>query len=244
MKKSIILLALVLLLSFTFTIPIKATNGMDLLSSHSNKKMAYLTFDDGPSINTIPILNILDEYNIKATFFVMANNSSYAKSGYKEMMKRGHTVALHTYSHDFSKIYRTKESYFSDLGKLEKFLEDHYNLRTKMIRFPGGSKNKSSRQYGSSHLMRDIIEELDSKGYTYYDWNIDSKDGISPSISENTIITSVLNGAKNKNIAVILLHDINSMKNTVRALPDLIEGLKEQGYVFDVISPNIHEFKY
>lgn len=208
------------------------------------KKVAYLTFDDGPSRNTIRILDILDEYGIKATFFVMANETPEGLVGYDEMIKRGHQIALHTYTHDYREIYTSKEEFFENINQLEAFLSQRYNIKTNLIRFPGGSKNVSSRQYGGSQIMTDIKDECAKRGYRFFDWNVDSKDGISPYVSVSEITSNVLNGVKNKERAIILLHDINAMTNTVTALPNIIKGLKEQGFVFEIINNKTEDMQF
>ena len=208
------------------------------------RKIAYLTFDDGPSRNTIRILDILDEYGIKATFFVMANETPEGTVGYDEMIKRGHQIALHTYTHDYSQIYISKEAFFENINQLETFLSQRYNLKTNLLRFPGGSKNVSSRQYGGSQIMTDIKTECIKRGYRFFDWNVDSQDGISPYVSVSAITSNVLNGAKNKEKAIILLHDINVMTNTVTALPNIIKGLKEQGFEFRVIDDKTEDIQF
>lgn len=226
---------------------IQTTSVNDFLpieENDENRKVAYLTFDDGPSKNTITILNILDKYKIKATFFVMANSSPEGAVGYKEMIKRGHAIALHTYTHDYQKIYVSKDAFFQNIKKLEKFLKDNYSIETKILRFPGGSKNVSSKIYGGPTIMTQITSQCETKGYRYFDWNVDSKDGISPTVSMQTITSNVLNGAKDKQEVIILLHDINLMKNTVKALPTIIEGLKSQGFTFDVISDKTEEMQF
>ncbi|MBA9027666.1 polysaccharide deacetylase family protein [Peribacillus huizhouensis] len=230
--------------SFTIGITIYAIPIPDELAPLTNtsefaeRKVAYLTFDDGPSQNTIPILDILDKYHTKATFFVMANRQSYAKHAYEEMIKRGHTIALHSNTHDYRVIYRSKEDFFKDMGKLESLLDHQYSINTKLIRFPGGSNNMLIQRYDKKSIRTDIISELEKRGYTYFDWNVDSKDGISPMISQQTITQSVLKGAKKHKQAVILLHDIDDMKNTVKALPDIISGLKNQGFEFEMLTEN------
>jgi peptidoglycan-N-acetylglucosamine deacetylase len=196
------------------------------------KKLAYLTFDDGPSLNTIPILDILDRYNIKATFFVIGHNDANALTGYREIVKRGHAIGLHSYSHDYGTIYKSPDGYFDDMKKLEKLLKKEIGTTTKIIRFPGGSRNITTRQSATKGVVDDIASELREKGYIYCDWNVDSKDGFSPNVSQGAIVSSVLKGARGKQEAVVLLHDISNMKNTVRALPALIEGLKSQGFTF------------
>jgi len=217
---------------------------LDPLVEQEEQKVAYLTFDDGPSRNTIRILDILDEFGVKATFFVMANDTPEGTVGYDEMIKRGHQIALHTYSHDYREIYTTKKDFFENINRLETFLAERYNIRTNVLRFPGGSKNVSSRQYGGAHIMTEIKEECVRRGYRFFDWNVDSKDGISPYVSVHAITTNVLNGAKNKQQAIILLHDINLMTNTVTALPIIIKGLKEQGFVFSVINDKTEDMQF
>ncbi|WP_081707562.1 polysaccharide deacetylase family protein [Bacillus massiliigorillae] len=226
---------------------VKAIQTKDILpidESDENRKVAYLTFDDGPSKNTIPILNILDQYKVKATFFVMANSAPEAKVGYKEMIKRGHAIALHTYTHDYREIYVSKDAFFQNIERLEKFLKDNYSIESNILRFPGGSKNVSSKIYGGPTIMTQITSQCETRGYRYFDWNVDSKDGISPTVSVQTITSNVLNGAKGKEKVIILLHDINLMKNTVTALPTIIEGLKSQGFAFDVIDDKTEEMQF
>ena len=223
---------------------INETDFFPVKEQSENKKVAYLTFDDGPSNNTIRILDILDEYQIKATFFVMANSTPVAMEGYKEMIERGHTIALHTYNHDYDKIYVSTDVFFENIVQLEKFLWENFSIKTKTLRFPGGSKNVSSKRYGGQRIMSDIIERCHELGYRYFDWNVDSGDGISPNVSVSSIVTNVLKGAKGKENAIILLHDINAMNNTVTALPTIIKGLKEQGFEFDIISDETEEIQF
>lgn len=209
-----------------------------------NTKVAYLTFDDGPSINTIKILDILDEYQVKATFFVIGNEEDYAKKSYQEMIKRGHTLALHSYSHNYNVIYRSKNDFFKDLKRLELLLGDTYGTKTNVVRIPGGSGNKLFYQHSTKPIIQDILEGLTSSGYVYVDWNVDSKDGISPNTSAYAITRNVLTHSRNYKQAIILLHDINDMKNTVQALPAIIQGLKKDGYTFDVISESAPKIQF
>lgn len=200
-----------------------------------NQKIAYLTFDDGPSLNTMKILDILDQYNVKATFFVMANKEPYAEASYREMIKRGHSIALHTYSHNYQTIYRSKEAFFHDLHKLETFLHDHYGVSSTIVRLPGGSDNRLSHQASTRPIIRSILDELTNSGYIYVDWHVDSKDGDSPNMSTSEITRNVLTRYKNYRQPIILLHDINQMKATVKSLPIIIESMKKDGYDFDII---------
>ena len=206
-----------------------------LVKSKEDQKIAYLTFDDGPSTNTMDILEILDRYKIKATFFVKGNEEPYAKKCYEEMISRGHEIALHSYTHDYSIVYRSTNSFFEDLNRLETMLEKEYGIKSRIVRLPGGSRNRLRQQASTKPIINGILQQLTDKGYIYTDWNVDSTDGISPTISEHQIITSIQKGLKDQKHVNILLHDINSMKNTVKALPRIIEILKKEGYIFDTI---------
>lgn len=223
------------------TIPEEIT---PLVKSKEDQKIAYLTFDDGPSTNTMDILDILDRYHVKATFFVKGNEEPYAKQCYKEMISRGHEIALHSYTHDYSIVYRSTESFFQDLNRLETMLEKEYGVKSRIVRIPGGSNNHLRHQVKTKPIINGILQQLSEKGYIYFDWNIDSTDGISPSISEQQIITSVKRGLKDQKHVNILLHDINSMKNTVKALPDIIENLKREGYTFDTIDETTPKIQF
>lgn len=215
-----------------------------LLKSKANQKIAYLTFDDGPSLNTMEILNILDRYHVKATFFVKGNEEPYAKRCYQEMISRGHSIALHSYTHDYSIVYRSTESFFQDLNRLETMLQEEYGIKSRIVRLPGGSNNRLRHQGSTKPIINGILQQLKEKGYIYFDWSIDSTDGFSPSITEQQIITAVQKGTKNQKHVNILLHDINSMKNTVKALPDIIEFLKKEGYTFDTIDETTPKMQF
>ncbi|MEY9867765.1 peptidoglycan/xylan/chitin deacetylase (PgdA/CDA1 family) [Peribacillus sp. B2I2] len=215
-----------------------------LLKSKENQKIAYLTFDDGPSLNTMEILDILDRYHVKATFFVKGNEEPYAKECYQEMVSRGHAIGLHSYTHDYSIVYRSTESFFQDLNRLENMLQKEFGIKSRIVRLPGGSNNRLRHQAATKPIINGILQQLMEKGYIYFDWTIDSKDGISPSISEQQIISSVQKGTKDQKHVNILLHDINSMKNTVKALPDIIEFLKKEGYTFETIDETTPKIQF
>lgn len=210
----------------------------------SNEKKVYLTFDDGPSLNTIKILNILDRYQVKATFFVIGNEEDYADESYRAMISRGHSIGLHSYTHDYNLIYRSKKNFFQDLKRLEWLLDNKYGVKSHFVRIPGGSNNRLYNQTSTQPLIKGILEELTRKDYIYMDWNVDSKDGDSPFTSSTQITRNVLNQCKGQKQVIILLHDINDMKNTVVALPRIIEGLKREGYMFDVIDETTKKIQF
>lgn len=208
--------------------------------SYNGPKTAYLTFDDGPSANTERILATLKQEGVKATFFVNGNSSDFAKGLYKRIVNEGHVLANHTYSHDYSKIYKNTEAFMADVDKLNNLLEGTVGQSPKVLRFPGGSNNTVSHKYGYKGLTSDISKELSRKGYVFFDWNVDSTDASVALQSKSKIVSSVLNGAKNKKNAVILFHDSKPKTTTADALPEVIKGLKEQGFTFEVLTTNTY----
>ncbi|EQB89894.1 peptidoglycan/xylan/chitin deacetylase (PgdA/CDA1 family) [Clostridium punense] len=201
-----------------------------------NLKFAYLTFDDGPSNHTGKILDTLDRYKVKATFFV--NYKEGKDEVYKEIVKRGHVLANHTYSHDYKKIYSSKENFIADVEKLDNELEKVTGQKpSKILRFPGGSNNTISWNHsGSSRFMPNLAQEMTDKGYTFFDWNIDSTDASTFRQEKQIIVSRVLGDCNYVKHANILMHDLDPKDTTVEALPEIIEGLKNQGFMFDVLS--------
>ncbi|ERI92659.1 polysaccharide deacetylase [Clostridiales bacterium oral taxon 876 str. F0540] len=214
----------------------------DLINKQSSSnsiadKTAYLTFDDGPSDNTIKILNILKENNIKATFFV--NGRPERKEIYQRIINEGHTIGNHTYSHDYSIIYKAIESFDKDKQKLDDLIVGITGKKPDILRFPGGSNNHVSFSYGGPDFMDKLTKHIKQSGIKYFDWNVDSTDAEVITQDKDKIITEVLKGCKNKKQAIILMHDSSPKITTVQALPDIIKGLKLQGYKFSALSAEV-----
>lgn len=208
----------------------------------SSDKIAYLTFDDGPSDNTPKILDILKENNIKATFFV--NGYPERKEIYKRMVTEGHTIGNHTYSHSYAALYQTVEGFNKDKQNLEDLIFTITGFKPQILRFPGGSNNQVSYRYGGTAFMDTLTNEVKQSGIKYFDWNVDSSDASVATQDKNKIITEVLNGAKNKKLAIILMHDSLPKTTTVLALPSIISGLKDQGFSFSVLSPEVNPIQF
>lgn len=193
----------------------------------SKSPIAYLTFDDGPSDNTLKLLDVLDKYNVKATFFVVYKDGY--DDVYREIVKRGHVLANHTYSHQYKYIYSSPEAFIDNILELDKKLEEITGVPpSKILRFPGGS-NTGFIPHETSAEIKAKLNEL---GYSYFDWNVDSADALTQTQPKNNIVNSVLNGADLVNTANVLMHDTNVKHTTIEALPEIIEGLKERGYRF------------
>ena len=137
-----------------------------------NGKVIYLTFDDGPSKYTDDILNILDKYNVKATFFLVCSNNLEEYT--KKYIQKGHTIGLHSCSHNYKQIYSSKDAYFEDLNKLKNRISISSGYDSIFLRFPGGSSNTVSKF--NKGIMSSLTREVEQNGYRYYDWNIDSND--------------------------------------------------------------------
>lgn len=185
---------------------------------YEGQKLVYLTFDDGPSTYTDEILDILAEYDVKATFFVLG------KEGYEEQYQRiideGHTLALHSYTHQYSQIYDSPEAFRQDIIQLSDYLYEMTGYRCEFYRFPGGSSN-TIIQFDKNECF-DILEE---EGLVYFDWNVTSKDASSYRLSSQAIVNNVLSGVSQANTSVVLMHDASDKYTTVEALPIILESL-------------------
>ncbi len=201
----------------------------------AEEKTAYLTFDDGPSINTEKLLDVLDEYGVKATFFVIYHKNMEDK--YKAIAERGHTIALHSYTHTYSKIYRTEKGYYQDLNKIHDYVEKLTGVDSKIIRFPGGSSNTVSRKYNKT-IMKKLKKSVTQNGYVYHDWNIDSTDASGINRDPDLLVENVKAGLEKKKFVVdILMHDTGKSKTTtVEALPRIIEAVQAEGYKIEPLT--------
>ncbi len=196
-----------------------------IINKETTAKIAYLTFDDGPYLLTTKFLDVLDEYDVLATFFTLGKSLELYESTYWRIIDSGHTLANHTYSHDLSKngIYSSETKFINDLLKHQDFTKTNFNITTNVMRFPGGSA--MTKRFSST--FKDKIKEL---GYGYIDWNISCGDGSSPVMPYEVYRDNVLNSVYDKKIICVLMHDYSY--NTLLALPEIITGLEAKGYTF------------
>lgn len=190
----------------------------------SNGKKVYLTFDDGPSSNTDQILDILKDYDVKATFFVVGKTDERSVKAYQRIVEEGHTLAMHSYSHRYDEIYESKEAFARDLNSLQEYLYETTGVWPRIYRFPGGSSNTVSKVD-----MQELIEYLTDIGITYFDWNVASGDAVSRTLPAETIVNNCLSGVEKQKESVILMHDASNKGTTIEALPRIIEAIQEQG---------------
>lgn len=196
---------------------------------NNNQKIAYLTFDDGPSKKSTPaILDILSEYNIKATFFVVGNMVDTYPDIVKRTYEEGHKIGNHSYSHNYKYLYQNPKNFMNDIYKTEKSLKNILgkNFQTKAIRFPGGSFDR----YKAS--TRKVAADA---GYNSYDWNALNGDAEGPKRTKAQLVNRVKETTKNKNEVIILMHDTDAKDTTVQSLKEVIDYLISEGYEFDTL---------
>ena len=185
------------------------------------KHKVYLTFDDGPSSNTNEILDILNRYGVKATFFVIGKEGYNSQESLKRIVNEGHTLGMHSYSHQYKEIYESLDAFSEDFQKLRQYLYEVTGQESIYYRFPGGSSNTISpvdmKVYG---------EYLRSQGVVYIDWNADSGDASGKELSVEEMLKNSMEDVTNRETTILLMHDASNKPNTVELLPVLIEALQ------------------
>nr|WP_302599997.1 polysaccharide deacetylase family protein [uncultured Cellulosilyticum sp.] len=202
------------------------------------EKTVYLTFDDGPTPKiTEELLDILKENDVKATFFIVGKEIKGREAILKRIYEEGHGIGLHTYSHDFKKIYQSADAFIDemdqDLNAINEALGT--SLDIKAIRFPGGSAGRLTKQW---------LEALNQKGYQIYDWNVDLEDGIKGNLAPSEFVRNAKKFRDKSPRKIILAHCNSNNKNTCCALPEIIKYYKEQGYTFKIIDNTTPPYYY
>ncbi len=200
-----------------------------VLNGESDKKIVYLTFDDGPYLTTTDkVLNILEEKNVLATFFLLGKTKAEGIARvYEREYYSGHTLANHTYTHKISRtngIYVSVNSFINDVKRQENFLSEKFDgYKTNIVRFPGGSPTAGSLKQG-------IKNELFSMKYGYVDWDLETGDGNGRDKNNSEIsFTNVFDNLKDKKVVVVLMHDYSN--TTIKALPKIIDEFKKRNFV-------------
>lgn len=209
------------------------------LNSIDQEKTVYLTFDDGPSARTPELLAILEEYNIKATFFVVGRESEEAKQWMRDIVAAGHTLGIHTYCHDYNQIYQSVEAYLEDFNAMYNLILETTGTAPQVFRFPGGSVNAYN---GATY--RDIISEMVRRGFVYFDWNRMSGDAVRGNVPADTLVENALNRADSMRRVFLLMHDSARFTNVVEALPRIIEGYQDAGFSFAALTPEVKPVIY
>ena len=184
----------------------------------------YLTFEDGPSDHTGEILDILAQYDVKATFFVVGKEDEESQALYQRIADEGHTLGMHSYSNKYSQIYQSDEAFEEDFERLRDELHQVTGVNSIYYRFPGGSSNQVSNTD-----MKEFIKYLNDQDVTYFDWNVTSGDATSQAYTADELVDNVLEDVVKYKTSVVLLHDANTKETTVEALGPMIEALQAQG---------------
>ena len=211
--------------------------GATFSDDNTSDLKVYLTFDDGPSDLTPQVLDLLDKYNAKATFFVVHTDNEEYTSYLKEIVDRGHTLALHSYSHDYNKIYKSVDAFLEDFNQVYNWVYEETGVRPTLFRFPGGSTN------GKTAVVNDIIAEMERRGFIYYDWNVSSGDGSNLTTPEN-ILENVCTNVGDFDQPVVLMHDGAGKNATFKALPTILKTLADEGYEFCSLDKHLTPVQY
>lgn len=204
---------------------------------YPEQKTIYLTFDDGPGPYTGKLLNILDKYDVKATFFVM-DTGEYDLM--KQIVERGHSIGIHTMTHDYHEVYASTDAFFKDLYGMQELIYEHTGVKTTLMRFPGGSSNEISIGI-SPGIMSALTEAVQDAGFQFFDWNVLSGDA-GDTTKTGEVYNYVVNAAQELDVALVLQHDIHAY--SVAAVEDIIQWGLENGYQFLPLqenSPGFHQ---
>lgn len=196
-------------------------------------KVVYLTFDDGPSANTDRILEVLDRYGVKATFFVIGATGEESQRRMRDIVAAGHTIGVHSWSHNYRNIYASVEDYLADFHRLYQWVYEVTGVYPQVFRFPGGSINGYNQA-----LYKEIISEMLRRGFHYFDWNASAQDATVTPLDPAVITANCLKGIGRERV-VVLAHDSAARSTTVEALPSVIQGYLDAGYSFAALSPAV-----
>ena len=207
-------------LSYQLLYPDLYSTGNVLPDRSKEIDTAYLTFDSLPSSNTTQILDILDEYDVKATFFVMGTTDPDALEVMKDIVNRGHTIGLLSYSGSYQEIYQsTVDAYLNDFKQIYDLVYETTGVKAEIFRFPGGSVNVYNEK-----VNEDIIEKMTERGYIYYDWNASLEDA-AVDMTPEELVSNGVSTTLGRQKVVMLAHDV--VYNTGVCLEELLDSLPE-----------------
>ena len=212
-----------MLLAFVLVLVMCSQFIKDSYAQAKDEKVVYLTFDDGPSDRVTPkILDILKEEKVKATFFIVGNAAQSRKYLLEREYREGHTVAVHSYTHEYKQIYSSAENLLADIDKCNEVIKSVTGSYSTIYRFPGGS-------YG---LKDELIEAVKAHGMKYADWNASTCDAEYCTAPQEVIYANAVNSSKGRNRVILLAHDSTTKTTTAEALRDIIRYFKSQNYIF------------
>ncbi|MGL4737567.1 MAG: polysaccharide deacetylase family protein [Cellulosilyticaceae bacterium] len=202
------------------------------------EKVVYLTFDDGPTQGvTEKILDVLKQYDVKGTFFVVGKEIPKREAILKRMYEEGHGIGLHTYSHNYKRVYSSHDIFLEEMDQTQEKINEVLGttLEIKAIRFPGGSAGR---------LNQNFFDSINQKGYKIFDWNVNLEDGVNPGLSPAELVRNAKKCKANCSTRIILAHCNSTNKSTYQALPGIIEYYQKEGYVFKAIDNETPQYYY
>ena len=217
---------------------ITGINSLENMAKDGDKHRVYLTFDCNPGENTEAILDILARYNLKATFFVVGDETGENDAIYQRIVNEGHTLGMNSYSNQYSSIYSSAQSFEEDYTKISDFIYETTGIESKLYRFPGGSSNRISNVN-----MAEFVRILNQKGVVYFDWNVSAGD-TAVDYTVDDVISNVTEGIMQYKTSVVLLHDDDNKTVTVEALEPLINKLKQMHADILPIDENTYVVQY
>ena len=195
---------------------------------------AYLTFDDGPSARTDEILDILAEKDVKATFFVIVHEDDADLARLRRIVEEGHTLGMHSYSHDYARVYASVESFLDEFYRIFKQIQEVTGTTPTAFRFPGGSINGYDGGF-----YQEILSEMIRRGFVPYDWNLSSEDAATGRILPvTTLVNNVVRNASGKVRCFVLFHDNENKVTSAQAVGPVIDRLRDMGFTLAPITPS------
>jgi len=200
----------------------------------SSARVVYITFDDGPSPNTIRILDTLKEYGVKATFFTIGSMAKEYPDIIRRVYDEDHVIGNHSQSHKYAAIYKNKSAFADSVHQWEDTMLDIIGrpITHKLFRFPGGSFSKEAKPFRDKAL---------DMGYTCFDWTVDSRDAMWKLAKPEVLMDNIREGSKDRDEVILLLHDSPAKTTSADILPDVIEYYRDNGYVFGTLDQRLDE---
>ncbi len=205
------------------------------LTKNDDHKTVYLTFDDGPSIITDNLLDTLKKCNVKATFFIVGKEIPGREKVLKRIYDEGHSIGLHTYSHNFKKIYKSEDIFIQEMLSSQTKIKEITGYSSTLIRFPGGS---------SKHLSGSMLEKIHKNNLKVFDWNSSLEDGVKPNLSVDELVKNSKKCKVCDHRIILLMHCNSNNTNTIKALPRIIENYRNCGYEIKPITDSTPEYYY
>ncbi len=224
-------------------LPPKHNNELSAVNKKSTpkkkkQKTIYLTFDDGPSRLTMPLLDVLDQYHIKATFFIVGKTDAGSLKAMKAIVDRGHAIGVHSYTHQYQQIYATPAAFLYDFARMHDLILNTTGVDTSIYRYAGGSVNDYNRATAKA-----IIGEMNRRGYVYYDWNVSSGDADYGTTAQS-IYNATIAQVHSHTHSLVLFHDTKFKGNTLSQIPRIIDTLQKEGYRFEILDPSVDNQPY